>query len=376
MQISRDKMVDQIGYFSADLNTSYKKGPLGKQKKVIFKWLQAGNKENVEKTYEDAEGKPQVSNVATDQEKCYKIMLLQNTKVSKILKDSRSSYEDRKNGIIRVPTPAPVKKPSKTGKKKKAKKKINTGIDFTIVVKGEDQKVEEIRVRDANMKKTKNKKKPLEETKQQESASPTSDPSHSTIIQKYMEALENSYQKERKGKDLKKVKIKASARIIQKAWKFYSTRKNILTNKNFENYHNLDSTVVNKVIVIQKYFKEIKQRIKRCGGLKRKVKEQYFGRKIFNRLKWLNKRKLSIKNFNQEESEEIIQKYQEFPEEIMTIQNFITGVVRAKVEVRKLLKIYQGSKFLRRLTERQSDHQKTFHGTKHIDTELIRRISY
>lgn len=53
---SRNTLSDQISIFSADLNTLFRKGPMGKQKKIIFKWLQSvkvANKENISKSVED-----------------------------------------------------------------------------------------------------------------------------------------------------------------------------------------------------------------------------------------------------------------------------------------------------------------------------------
>ena len=177
-------------------------------------------------------------------------MYLHNTKISKILKASQTQYEDRKNGIIRIPSPPVVKKTTKNSKKKKVKKKVNTGIDFTIVVKGEDSKIEEIRVRGAAPK-LKKKKAKTAIKEDVEDCEKENVPDYESKIAQYMQALENTYQKEKNGKDLKKVKIKASARMIQKAWALFLRRKNILKEGKFEEYDKLDSSVVRKIILIQ-----------------------------------------------------------------------------------------------------------------------------
>ena len=148
---SREKLTDTINLYSADLNTIFRKGPPGKGKKVIFKWLQASkgqNNESEEKTPEGADPKAGgfLSSIS-DEDCCYKILSLHNTKISKILKTSYEAHEDRKNGVIRIPTPAKTTKPTKGKGKKKKKKKVNNNIEFTMVVKSEDQKVEEIPVK-------------------------------------------------------------------------------------------------------------------------------------------------------------------------------------------------------------------------------------
>lgn len=262
-------------------------------------------------------------------------MHLHNTKISKILKVSKTQYDDRKSGIIRVPSLPVVKKSTKNSKKKKMKRKINTGIDFTIVVKGEDHKVEEIRVKDTT---SKLQKKKVNKSGEEEKGEVI--PDYKAKIAQYMEALENTYQKEKNGKDLKKVKIKASARMIQKAWTLYIKRKKILKEGKWEAYNRLDSSVVNKIILIQNWYRASKNRINSLSLIKEKLKSVYFGRKILNRLKWLKKRKLTFKNYSEEEVEEIINSFKEHENKIKTIQRFITQIIPAKILSKKIDKIY------------------------------------
>ena len=266
-------------------------------------------------------------------------MYLHNTKISKILKASQTQYEDRKNGIIRIPSPPVVKKTTKNSKKKKVKKKVNTGIDFTIVVKGEDSKIEEIRVRDAapKLKKKKAKTAIKEDVEECEKENV---PDYESKIAQYMQALENTYQKEKNGKDLKKVKIKASARMIQKAWALFLRRKNILKEGKFEEYDKLDSSVVRKIILIQNWYRASRKKLQFLREIKEKIKTLYFGRKIVNRLQWIKKRRLTIKSYNKEEAKEIESFYTNHSSKIKILQNFITKVIPAKILLKKIDKIY------------------------------------
>ncbi|CAI2386720.1 unnamed protein product [Moneuplotes crassus] len=374
IQKSRVKLADQINLFSADLNNLMRKGPIGKNKKIIFKWLQSSYKENIEAYGEESGEKPQASSSITDAEKCYKLMMLQNTKISKILKDSRSTYEDRKNGIIRVPTPVPVSKPSKNSKKKKGKKKINTGIDFVMVVKGSDKKVEEIRVRDSNMKNKNEAHTPKikDETKVSTYEDKENSPDYETKIAKYMKGLEKAYLQERNGKDLKKVKIKASARIIQKAWRFFRIRRDILKNQNFADYDQLDTSVVNKIILIQRGFRNTACRRKEAKERTEKLKTVYFGRKIFNRLKFLRKRKLSINQYTPDQSSSLLRKYSSYLPQILVLQKFITKTLKSRCLLKKLVLTYSNAK----ISSQTPCQNRALTATKNIETELIRRIMF
>lgn len=91
----------------------------------------------------------------TEIERCYKLLLIHNTKVQKLLERSKQGYEDRQNGTSRPQTPAATKPKAKT---KKVKKKA-APVDITIKFKADDGHVEEIVVKNKVKKKGKPKKK-------------------------------------------------------------------------------------------------------------------------------------------------------------------------------------------------------------------------
>ena len=146
---SRELMSNQISIYSADQNikTFYsEKGLKDRKHRVKFKCLANKNKENNKDAavYGGGDSKSDVQNDnkgffagITDAERCFHILTLHNTKVSKILDRALKSHEDRQYGIISNRSQPKVEGGKK--KKKPAKSKIKVQpIDVTIKFKGDD----------------------------------------------------------------------------------------------------------------------------------------------------------------------------------------------------------------------------------------------
>ncbi|CAI2386208.1 unnamed protein product [Moneuplotes crassus] len=361
VEISREKLIDQMSLYSSDLTLYFRKGPIGKNKKVILKWLQTTYKENLLKSREENKEDNQPPCGVSDAEKCYKLGLLQNTKVAKILKDAMVADTERKLGIKRVPVPPPteVKKVNKPAKKKKAKKKVNTGIDFVMVVKGTDKVIEEIKVNE-NSSKPKKKKKPKLKSKCNKSSEESK--SHLTTsedLASYISALTTAPADVPNGQALLDLTLKTAASRIQRAWKKY-----LESQKSFSRE---DSSLADYkphlagINLIQCQFRRYlgKKRQKR-GGCNLSVEKEI---------------ELKVKNFSQEESKEILERYGDASEQIGRLQRFVREVWNAKIALKKR-KIARDTAECDMIYSKYESHRSRFLATKPFDTELMRRIGH
>ena len=84
-------------------------------------------------------------------------------------------------------------------------------------------------------------------------------PSLETMEQKYMKVLEHSYKEEKNVMLIKKIKIKASIRIIQRAWR---------------HYYKLSK--MRKYILIQNWYRNKKKSREAAQQLQKTLKDIYF----------------------------------------------------------------------------------------------------
>jgi hypothetical protein len=302
------------------------------------------------------------------------MMILHNFKVAKIISGHRQLHEDKQNGIIRIP----VAVVPKTGKKKKGKKlKKAAPVDVTIKFKNEDGTVEEIVVKNSVKKKKKPKKKSktatgdedpseLEDRKEStdeetsdnmnELSDKLSEDQQNSLEDKYMQVLESDYQKERIGKDFKKVKIKASIRLIQKTWRNHYKRNKLM-----------------KIIRIQNWYRNIVQIKKNKDKVRELLKKKYYGFKIFNRLRFLLKVKRSHKMLSDENKVMLINTFSTKLVQVFKMQGFVRSIIaKTKLRILRSLKTTNNKQYKNKILE----HKKLFAATKPTDSELIRRIGY
>ena len=180
-------------------------------------------------------------------------------------------------------------------------------------------------------------------------------PSLETMEQKYMKVLEHSYKEEKNVMLIKKIKIKASIRIIQRAWR---------------HYYKLSK--MRKYILIQNWYRNKKKSREAAQQLQKTLKDIYFAKKLQRILKFRVKIKKSWK-LSDSQKLEVIEKYTNHMTQAVKIQSTIRQLLaRVKARKLKLLKTFQRP--VSRIKIHQ--HRKVFSLTKPIDSELMRRIGY
>lgn len=166
-----------------------------------------------------------------------------------------------------------------------------------------------------------------------------------------MQLLENSYVKERNVKDLKKVKIKASIRIIQRAWRRY-----------------YQISKIKKIVTIQLWFKNILEGRIQAQKTSELIKDRYFARIIQHRLKDLLKLKRSRRMNDSVKSRIASNNYGSSVRHIIKLQGFVRMII-SKQRFRKMK--YIRDQTFKRLFKRFREMSTA---TRSIDSELIRRI--
>lgn len=166
-----------------------------------------------------------------------------------------------------------------------------------------------------------------------------------------MQLLENSYIRERNVKDLKKVKIKASIRIIQRAWRrYYQTSK------------------LRKIVTIQLWYKNIIEKRIQAEKLGEQLKNHYFARIIQHRLKDLYKLKRSRKMTDSVKSRIASNNYDSSVRHIIKLQGFVRMII-SKQKLRKM-KYIRDQLFIKLF----KSFREICTATRSIDSELTRRI--
>ena len=409
---SRSKLESLIDLYSSDLDvkTFYsEKGLKERKQRIKFQCLASKNKENMSESVPVLEKKNKgIFENMTDFDKCLQILIVHNSKVQKILDKVAQAYQDRQNGVVRPPSPVSTKPKAKKVVKKGKK---GAAVDITIKFKTEDGHVEEIVVKDKpKKKKGKLKKKSVGTNKSKGSSFKTStddenqtvpeldpqpektiedlskiwqlsinrygmfdvstigeelgidaqienlaeipNPGFQDIEEKYMQLLESSYKKERNVKDLKKVKIKASIRIIQRAWRrYYKISK------------------LRKIVTIQLWYRNILAKRIENQKLGEVLKDKYFARVIQHRLKDLYKLKRSRRMSDSVKSRISSNCYDGFVRHIIKLQGFVKIII-SKQKLRK--KIYFRDQHFRFMFKKL---RQLCIATRSIDSELVRRIS-
>lgn len=416
-------MTNQISLYSADLDirTFFSEKGLKKRKmRMKFKFITSRNKENAKEPIDEKEAGSQPAAESKDKEnffkgisdsdRCFNILMLHNVKVQKIL-------DERKYGIVSDRSPPKVEVKSKKKKAKKRPKKI-APIEVTIMFKGEDGYIEQMKVegRDGKRKPIKKKQKSSvihddrgisdlsdsnnseaksEDNKNDESES-TEEAAENSNIQskarieksiemfkqeygdgeegeleylmsshnesllslenKYMKMLESSYQTQMNSKSIKKVKIKSSIRIIQRAWRRHFQRSKL-----------------SKILAIQKWWRNIKKQNKARIEFREAFKSSYHVLVLTHRLQ--NAAKLYRSKKVSEEVQKLIEStdYSPLTGKIIRIQTFVRSII-AKSKLRKL--IMSKSSYDKQYFSKYKKHKALFDSTKSIDCELTRRLGY
>lgn len=181
-------------------------------------------------------------------------------------------------------------------------------------------------------------------------------PSFLAMEEKYMQILESSYQVEKNAKQFKKIKIKASIRTIQRAWRRY-----------------YQHSKVTKAILIQNSYRNYVKQKESKEELAELIKDKFFAKRLQNRLRHLVKVRRSRKTLDSDTQRNLVETHKEHLEKLKKIQGFVRIVI-AKVKARKLrlLKSLKCSDFKLKINL----HRMLYKSTKGIDSELVRRIGH
>lgn len=181
-------------------------------------------------------------------------------------------------------------------------------------------------------------------------------PNIKNLEDKYMQVLESGYQKDKIVKISQKVKIKASARIIQRSWRSYYTRNKLM-----------------KVIRIQSWYRNLSKNKTNRDNIRQLIKNNYYAKKICNRLRLLLKIKRSKKKLSDEVKVSLLETFESKLSQVVKLQGFVRGIIaKTRVRVLKSIKIVRDKS----VKLRANEHKKLFLMSKPIDSELVRRISY
>lgn len=175
--------------------------------------------------------------------------------------------------------------------------------------------------------------------------------------EKYMQVLENTYQEEQSVKQLKKINIKASIRIIQKAWRRYFQRMRVA-----------------KALTIQQTYKNYKKNQRQKAELKEKLMDKFFVPRLQHRLKYQMKLKHSRKELSEDIKTELLKTHQNHLPQLIKIQSLVR-LQLACCRTRKLRMMQPCKK--RHLDRSKIKSQRGLYAcTSAIDSELVRRIGY